>query len=253
MVMLKQTILFTLLNTAFRFTSSVLKIRGDDPLDLTILSTTDVCKSDIFWGFYVAEFYAKFLNMKSYSDCLLLCSRDPDCLSTNYVVNKRSRSDANVCLLSRYNTNLFKHLSKFQKFETLYILIRCGGLTKHAYSYKPISNGGPFQTCGVSAFDNSGDAASSRRQIRIMGGARATPFSQPWIGQIVKQGSNHCGVSLIGRNDDIDETIWAISAAHCFRKRYDQGSKLKKTIIEYTTRVGQGLPNSEVESPIVAD
>uniref|UniRef100_A0A915KD36 Peptidase S1 domain-containing protein n=1 Tax=Romanomermis culicivorax TaxID=13658 RepID=A0A915KD36_ROMCU len=70
----------------------------------------------------------------------------------------------------------------------------------------------PLSECGSPAFH---DHSISNRLKRIVRGARAQPYMQPWLGQVVRGGVNICGASLISRIG-AEQTLWVISAAHCF-------------------------------------
>jgi len=64
--------------------------------------------------------------------------------------------------------------------------------------------------------DSSPALKHQHRAKRIIDGYRAEPYSHPWIGIIMLDNAQICGVSLIKHNAEDTFTSFGLTAAHCF-------------------------------------
>uniref|UniRef100_A0A915J1R7 Peptidase S1 domain-containing protein n=1 Tax=Romanomermis culicivorax TaxID=13658 RepID=A0A915J1R7_ROMCU len=83
---------------------------------------------------------------------------------------------------------------------------------------KLINHGRMPSRCGQPAtFESS---LQLYRWKRVQGGHKVQPYSVPWLGQVLRGTFNICGTTLIaGPSMSQGSTMWALSAAHCFKSR----------------------------------
>jgi len=72
------------------------------------------------------------------------------------------------------------------------------------------------------------DSIFSRRRKRVFGGSVPPPYSQPWHGLITTREKALCGMTLLAKSVDDVQSVWALTAAHCFYERRKEGQLRRK-------------------------
>uniref|UniRef100_A0A915J981 Peptidase S1 domain-containing protein n=1 Tax=Romanomermis culicivorax TaxID=13658 RepID=A0A915J981_ROMCU len=177
---------------------------------LSFNNGNEPCKVRMLYGFHIRDIYARINEVYVY-DCVMICKLLEQCLSASYVSTSRSST---ACFLSKTVSTNIQALYRLP--GSFYFEFTCSNGEKTKRLPTALDHGPKYSGCGVKAFKSIGQT----RFNRIVGGTFAPPYSQPWLGQVMKHSWNLCGISLVS-GIKTDSTVWAISAAHCFKRRYD--------------------------------
>jgi len=196
------------------------------------------CKSHVQVGFYPYDIYNQIHSIKTLAECALICLIDSLCRSASFV------HESSTCFTSRSNMLQRDILVKKVIKLSLYIRFECEESKHNWYAsiilyidhfIEPsvpitvIPSGHPTNLCGTPAFPTfSHDSIFAKRRKRVYGGSVPPPYSQPWYGLITTRTKALCGMSLVAKSAMDFQSVWAVTAAHCF---YEPGNNGKRRSI----------------------